>query len=177
MLLNYIVGLLAFGCIDIVVALANTPFHTSGRWILDSTNSRYKFRCVNWPGHLEVNIPEGLASQTPETIAKWIKRNNFNCVRLTYSIDMALDHKVLVSESFQRASGAARDPTALMKVYNAAVTINPWMANSTRIDAFAKVIQALDAQEIAVVLDNHVSVSIPIAKHFDGFQIRKADSH
>lgn len=164
MLLKYISGLLAIGFIDVVVALANTPFHTSDRWILDSTNSRYKFRCVNWPGHLEVNIPEGLASQTPESIAVWIKRNNFNCVRMTYSIEMALDQNVPVKESFQKASGAAHDAGALMKVYDAAVTINPWIANSTRIGAFAKVIQALDAQEIAVVLDNHVSVRIELGQ-------------
>lgn len=124
---------------------------------MDSTNSRYKFRCVNWPGHLEVGVPEGLASKTPETIAAWISRNGFNCVRLTYSIDMALNQNVLVSDSFQQASRVANDPSALINIYNTALTINPWLENSTRIDAFSRVLQALDAQKIAVIMDNHVS--------------------
>lgn len=67
----------------IVQSTLAVVLHTSGRWILNASNQRVKLRCVNWAGHMEVNIPEGLQHQPVATIAQWVASNGFNCVRLT----------------------------------------------------------------------------------------------
>ena len=157
-----------FALFGSVVSLANVPFHTSGRWVLDSTGARYKLRCVNWAGHLEPSIPEGLAQQPVDTIASWISSNGFNCVRLTYSIDTALNQDVAVSDSFTQASSAANDPSALQAQYTQATTKNPFLTSATRISTYATVLEALDAQNIAVILDNHVSKAQWCCNYTDG---------
>jgi endoglucanase len=133
-------------------------FHTESRWIVDENGERYKLRCVNWGGHLETNTPEGLQHQTPDYIASWIAKNGFNCVRLTYSIDMALNQTVLVEDSFNEAgavSGVGED--AMQKLYQQALQKNSFLNGATRIDAFSAVISALADHNINVILDNHVS--------------------
>ena len=86
------------------------PLRSSSRWILDANNQRIKFRCVNWAGHQEANVPEGLDKQPIPTIVDWIKSQGFNCVRLTYSIDHALNPSLALSDSFVRAAAAANVP-------------------------------------------------------------------
>lgn len=42
-------------------ALAQTvPLKTQTGWILDADDTRVSFRCINWTGHGEANIPGGL---------------------------------------------------------------------------------------------------------------------
>lgn len=107
---------------------------------------------------MEVNIPEGLQHQSASTIATWIASNGFNCVRLTYSIDLALNPNYKVSDSFTRAASPAGVTTATMQsLYNSAVSKNSWLSSSTTLGAFAKVIDELGARGIMVVLDNHIS--------------------
>jgi endoglucanase len=107
-------------------------------------------------GHLEVNIPEGLQYQTPSYIASWLARNSFNCVRLTYSIDLALDPNVSVQTSFANAA-TKTGASGLNGLYSTAASKNPWLASSTTLGAFTQVIQALAAQNILVILDNQMS--------------------
>ncbi|KAF2189384.1 glycoside hydrolase family 5 protein [Zopfia rhizophila CBS 207.26] len=135
-----------------------TVLHTSSRWILNEQNQRVKLRCVNWAGHMEVNIPEGLQHQPVGTIANWIASNGFNCVRLTYSADLALNPNHKVSDSFTRAASPAGVSTSTMQdLYNSAVSKNSWLASSTTLGSFAKVIDELGSRGIMVVLDNHIS--------------------
>lgn len=133
-------------------------YHTSSRWILDSNNQRFKLRCVNWGGHLEANIPEGLQHKPVDYIASWIANAGFNCVRLTYSIDMALSPNTLVSTSFTNAGvtsgvGAA----AMQSVYTNAVAQNPFLSTATTLSTFGAVISSLGSHNVKVILDNHVS--------------------
>ncbi|OAA58066.1 glycoside hydrolase family 5 protein [Niveomyces insectorum RCEF 264] len=136
------------------------PLHTSSRWILDATDTRVKFRCVNWAGHLEVNLPEGLHKQSIATLADWVQAQGFNCVRLTYSIDHALHPDVSVADAFRNAAAAAGVPPANMTaLYEAAVAHNPFLgdpATTTR-DVFGAVVDALWARGVMTLLDNHVS--------------------
>ncbi len=81
-------------------AAPQLPLSTTSRWIVDATGARVKLRCVNWAGHMEANIPEGLHKQPIEHIADVIRDQGFNCVRLTYSIDHALAPDVRVADSF-----------------------------------------------------------------------------
>ncbi|KAI0793751.1 glycosyl hydrolase family 5 protein/cellulase [Fomes fomentarius] len=131
--------------------------HTSGRWILDSSNNRVKLRCANWAGHMETNIPEGLQHQSAAYIANWLSSNGFNCVRLTYSIDMALNPNQRVSDSFTAAASSGASASALQSLYNSVVSKNSWISNATTQSTYARVIDELRNKNVMVVLDNHIS--------------------
>ncbi|CAK7265597.1 hypothetical protein SEPCBS57363_001664 [Sporothrix epigloea] len=143
-----------------VAAQIAIPLHSSSRWILDANNDRVKLRCVNWAGHMEVNLPEGLHKQPISTLADWIKGQGFNCVRLTYSIDHALNPHTLVSDAFANAAAATGVPLANMTaMYQAAVLANPFMgyASTTTWDVYGAVVDALWDRGVMTLLDNHVS--------------------
>ena len=147
------------------------PLSASSRWIVDKNGDRFKLRCVNWAGHLEPGIPEGLSKQPVDKIASWIASNGFNCVRLTYSVDMALSPDVSVSDSFEQAansSGTNTDPNALQAQYQAAVEQNPFLSNATRLSAFDTVISTLNSHSLSVILDNHVSKAQWCCNYTDG---------
>jgi hypothetical protein len=134
------------------------PLHTSSRWILDSSNKRFKLKCINWAGHMEANIPEGLQHQPIEAISKLIADSGFNCVRLTFSIDMALNQGASVSESFgSLAERTGADAAAVEGLWNSVKEKNAWIADASVSDTFGNVIDALGARGIRVILDNHVS--------------------
>lgn len=135
------------------------PFRSSSRWILDANNQRFKFRCVNWAGHMEANIPEGLQHQSVDYIVDWIDQQGFNCVRLTYSTDHALNPNTTVSASFTSAASAAGVPAADMAaLYSQVIAHNPWITPSTTTrDVFGAVVDKLFARGIVTILDNHVS--------------------
>ncbi|KAL7626343.1 hypothetical protein AAE478_003115 [Parahypoxylon ruwenzoriense] len=134
------------------------PLSTSSRWILDASGQRVKLRCVNWAGHQEANLPEGLDKQSVEHIADLIAGQGFNCVRLTYSIDHALNPDVPVAESFSNAAGAARVSAAdLNGIYEQVAQKNPFVGSATTRGVFESVIKALWDRGVMTILDNHVS--------------------
>ncbi|KAK4167669.1 glycoside hydrolase [Cladorrhinum sp. PSN259] len=135
------------------------PLHASSRWILDANNNRVKLRCINWAGHMETNIPEGLSHQPVDTIVDWIASQGFNCVRLTYSTDMALTgNTTTVQSSFQHASTSWSRP-ALYSLYSDGIQAkNPWITTqTTTLSVFATVIDKLYSRNVLTILDNHVS--------------------
>jgi endoglucanase len=151
-LLPVLVGLVT------VAAQPAVPLHTDSRWILDANNRRVKMRCVNWAGHMEAHIPEGLHKQSVEWLADWIARQGFNCVRLTYATDHALNPGLKVSDAFVAAAAAAgADINAMTGLYAAAVQKNPWLSGATTRDVFGKIVDALWAKGVMTILDNHVS--------------------
>ena len=134
------------------------PLSSSSRWILGTDGQRVKLRCINWAGHLEANVPEGLHKQPIDYVADWIAKQGFNCVRLTYSIDMALNPTLKVSDSFKAAAGVTGVAEAdMMSLYDKAVEKNPFLKDASVLDAFDQVQSALWDQGIMTVLDNHVS--------------------
>ncbi|KAK4106907.1 glycoside hydrolase family 5 protein [Parathielavia hyrcaniae] len=135
------------------------PLHSSSRWILDADNNRVKLRCVNWAGHMETNVPEGLQHQSIDFIVDWIAAQNFTCVRLTYSTDHALNPDLPVAASFAAAARDAGVPAADMTaLYSRVVARNPWItpATTTR-DVYAAAVDKLFARGVLTLLDNHVS--------------------
>lgn len=135
------------------------PLSSTSRWIVDSTNKRVKLRCVNWAGHMETNIPEGLHRQPMDYIVDWIAAQGFNCVRLTYSTDLALNPGVPVSASFAAASREWSRP-ALADLFTSGVAVhNPWIVpdKTTTLDVFGAAIDKLFAKGVMTILDNHVS--------------------
>lgn len=138
------------------------PLSTSGRWILDADGARVKLRCVNWAGHMEAHVPEGLHRQSVDTIAQFIADAGFNCVRLTYSIDWALHPDETVADAFANAanlSGTPEHQANLTGFYADAVALNPFLADpaTTVRDVYGEVVDRLWARGVMTVLDNHVS--------------------
>ncbi|KAI1327873.1 glycoside hydrolase family 5 protein [Xylariaceae sp. FL0255] len=135
------------------------PLSTSSRWILDSNGDRVKLTCANWAGHLEANTPEGLNKQPVATIAEFIASQGFNCVRLTYSIDYALNPTLSMEDSFTQVapSNTPVNASTWTGIYNDIVSVNPWAATATLQDAYSEVISSLWANGVMTILDNHVS--------------------
>lgn len=94
------------------------PLSTSSRWIIDENScNRIKLKCVNWPGHLNVMIPERLHKKPIKSIVYDISNTmGFNCVRLTWATYMYTRYSNLtVSEPLDQwdltvASGGSRKP-------------------------------------------------------------------
>ncbi|OTB00118.1 glycoside hydrolase family 5 protein [Hypoxylon sp. CI-4A] len=142
----------------LVSAQVNLPLSTNSRWIVDADGNRVKLRCVNWAGHQEVNLPEGLNKQSIDYIADFISQQGFNCVRLTYSIDHALNPDVLVSDSFTAAAGAANvSADDMSTIYSQVADKNPDLNGATTRGVFEAVIAALWKRNVMTILDNHVS--------------------
>ncbi|KAI1378184.1 glycoside hydrolase family 5 protein [Hypoxylon crocopeplum] len=140
------------------VSAQKLPLSTSSRWILDADGQRVKLRCINWAGHQETNMPEGLNKQSIDYIADFIAQQGFNCVRLTYSIDHALNPDVLVSDSFTAAAGAANvSATDMNGMYTQVTEKNPFVSGATVRSVFESVIAALWKRGVMTILDNHVS--------------------
>ncbi|KAI0128810.1 glycoside hydrolase family 5 protein [Xylariales sp. AK1849] len=134
------------------------PLKSESRWILDDTGERVKLRCINWAGHAETNTPEGLNKQPIDYITSFIKDQGYNCVRLTYSIDHALNPDAKVEDSFTAAAGASGLPVeTLSDMYSQVVEKNPFTQNATTQDVFSAVIKSLWDRQIMTILDNHVS--------------------
>ncbi|TQN73613.1 Glycosyl hydrolase 5 family protein [Colletotrichum shisoi] len=151
-------GLLLF--LPVLAQKPQLPLFSTSRWITDSSNKRVKLRCINWAGHMEVNLPEGLHKQSVEYIADWIKQEGFNCVRLTFSTDHALNPGIKIRDSFVNGAKAAGVSEAdLLRLYDIALVRNPFLAdpNVTQRDVFSRIIDILWDRGVMTVLDNHVS--------------------
>ena len=143
---------------SLLISIVNGQvLHTSSRWILNSNNERIKLRCINWAGHGEVNVPEGLHAQSLNTITSWIANAGFNCVRLTYSIDMALNPNQKVSDSFTAAASSTGAGSKLTALYTTAASKNPFLSSGTTLGAYSEIIKSLGNHGIMVILDNHNS--------------------
>ena len=178
-------ALLGTALLPAAVGAVELPLSTSSRWIVDATGERVKLRCVNWAGHMEVNIPEGLHKQPVESIADKIRDLGFNCVRLTFSIDHALNPDISLADSFSAAAEATgvnlddllarvaeKNPfgTATAAAgdgtVNANVNATDVAATVTTRDVFSAVISALWDRGIMTILDNHVSKASWCCKSF-----------
>ncbi|KAJ0118299.1 cellulase family protein [Diaporthe amygdali] len=151
--------LLAFlALVNSAFAAPNVPLSTSSRWIVDAGGERVKLRCVNWAGHMETHLPEGLHKQSISYLADWIAGQGFNCVRLTYSIDWALNPTLPVADAFtQAATAAGVSADSMTSFYSEALAKNPFLQNATTQDVFGEVIDQLWARGVMTILDNHLS--------------------
>ena len=85
------------------------PLATDGRWIVDSAGHRVKLASVNWYGAEEADfIPGGLNCQSVAAIAKQIRDDGFNSVRLPWSNAMLEEDPRMCSASTSSTSRASR---------------------------------------------------------------------
>lgn len=128
------------------------PLSTNKRWIVDdATGKRVKLACVNWPGHLEPMVPEGLNKKPLKEIVSQIRETGFNCVRLTYATYTFTRHADdRVGDTFESLD--------IPEVTSKISTYNPSILNMTHVQAYDAVIDELGAQGLLVDLDNHVGM-------------------
>jgi hypothetical protein len=103
-------------------AWPNGPFHTEGEKILDNSGNSVKYAGVNWPGHGEVMVPEGLQYQSISKIVSDMKSIGMNVIRLTYAIEM-IDQiyendgdDVSLETAFTEGLGSTNGTTVLNRV-------------------------------------------------------------
>ncbi|XP_024358577.1 glycosyl hydrolase 5 family protein [Physcomitrium patens] len=141
-----------------VVAIAGAtrnprpPLSTFSRWVVDRFGVRVKFSCVNWAGHLEAGIPEGLSRNTARGIATLIRVNGFNCVRLTYSTWLWTNDsygELTVAQNFNNLN--------LTSTGLAIAALNPDLYLLTLRQVHRRMVNILTAHDLMVILDNHVS--------------------
>ncbi|PWA81786.1 ricin B, lectin domain, Glycoside hydrolase [Artemisia annua] len=138
------------------------PLSTKSRWVVnDLTGERVKFKCVNWPAHLEPMLAEGLDKRPLSLIAKHVGLLGFNCVRLSYATHMftRYSNKTVV-QSFRDLK--------LTNAINGLQMNNPQVLNLTLVDALSKVIDVIVSYGVMVVLDNHISRPMWCCSNDDG---------
>ncbi|WZY75002.1 hypothetical protein YC2023_021386 [Brassica napus] len=129
------------------------PLSTNTRWIVDEKGQRVKLACVNWPAHLQPAVAEGLSKQPLDSISKKIVSMGFNCVRLTWPLDLmtndTLALKITVKQSFES-----------LNLFDDALGIqthNPKILNLPIFNAFQEVVSNLGQNGLMVILDNHLT--------------------
>ncbi|XP_010437048.1 PREDICTED: uncharacterized protein LOC104720858 isoform X2 [Camelina sativa] len=133
--------------------ITSYPLSTKSRWIVDEKGQRVKLACVNWPAHLQPTVAEGLSKQPLDSISKKIVSMGFNCVRLTWPLDLmtndTLALKVTVKQSFESLK--------LFEDVLGIQTHNPKILNLPLLNAFQEVVSNLGQNGVMVILDNHLT--------------------
>ena len=112
---------------------------------------------MNWYGAEEMeDVPAGLERADIRDIARQIRENGFNTVRLPWSNEMV-----------------ALDPV----VANEVVIANPSLQGKTALQVFDAVIDALAYEGLVVILDNHVSDADWCCSETDGNGLWYTASH
>ncbi|CAE8610416.1 unnamed protein product [Polarella glacialis] len=122
-----------------LVPLSALPLRTRGRDIISLvTGQPVTLACVNWYGaHLKQLVNNGLNVRPLSEIAATISKLRFNCVRLSFSLDMV---------------SAARVPDAA-----AVLAGNPKLQNLSALEVFDATVRGLTDAGLLVILNNHVS--------------------
>ena len=132
----------------------NFPLSTRGSQIIDASSPAKVIRwvCVNYVASLETLLPEGLSHLTPDQLAATITGLGFNCVRLTWSVEMLQKgHMNAVGPGSAFAKYASETAQADI------IRVNPWIAQATVLQCLERVIDALARQDLMIIADNHVS--------------------
>ncbi|KAK7960923.1 glycoside hydrolase family 5 protein [Apiospora saccharicola] len=139
----------------------NGPFVTSDRWVTDASGNVVTYAGVNWPGHVDTMLPEGLQYQSVSSIVSKIKSLGMNAVRLTYAIEMVDqivangNRDIPIAKAFIDALGQENGTAVLQQVLRNHQGL--FDENTTRLQVFDAVAAECAKQQIYVHLDNHVS--------------------
>ncbi|KAG2701868.1 hypothetical protein I3760_06G064500 [Carya illinoinensis] len=132
--------------------VAALPLYTDSRWIVDEDGQRVKLACVNWASHMETVVAEGLSKQPMDAISKRVKSMGFNCVRLTWPLFLATNDSLAsltVRQSFQ-SLGLSESVVGIQ-------ANNPSIVDLSLLQTFQTVVSSLGANNVMVILDNHIS--------------------
>jgi endoglucanase len=124
------------------------PLRISGKVIVDAHGQRVRLKAFNWYGAESPDgVVGGLAYQSLATIVRELRGWGFNAVRLLWSNQIVETNPV---------------------VNRQALTANPDLAGLRALDIFDRVVSTLAANQIMVILDNHVSDAIWCCSDTDG---------
>jgi endoglucanase len=113
------------------------PLRTAGRWIVDSAGKRFKLAGVNWYGADQADfVVGGLDRASLAAIASSIRSMGFNSVRIPWSNEMVETNP---------------------RVGLAHLGANPALSGKRALEVLDAVIEALAAEGLVVILDNHIS--------------------
>jgi hypothetical protein len=113
------------------------PLSTASSMLIDANGARVTYAGVNWPGHLDAMIPEGLQYRSAEQIIRSIKDLGMNVVRLTYAtemIDELLAGRSDVKAGLVRALGQANGS----EIWRRIADRNHWPDKMTRFQVVFK---------------------------------------
>lgn len=72
------------------------PLSTQRAMIVDASGKRVKLCCVNWSGaHMCRHCVDGLECRRLQDLCREVRQFGFNCIRLTYSLQMYYDNPVI----------------------------------------------------------------------------------
>lgn len=118
-------------------SLFQPPLHTSGRYILDANDCRFKLLSVNWYGGSDkLFVPGGLDVRARIDIAQLICSLGFNSVRMPYSDEMIVRNPIIAP---------------------ALLAANPDLIGMRALDVFAAVVAACTNSGLAVIINNHIT--------------------
>jgi hypothetical protein len=148
------------GLLGLAEAFPNLPFTTDGPNMVDSAGNVIKVAGTNWPGHNDAMIPEGLQYKSIKEVVDDVKSLGMNVIRLTYAIEMI--DQIYSNDgndvTLQQALNDAVGETLAAEVLEQILGNNPqFTAETKRLEIFDAVVEELNAQEIYVNLDNHIS--------------------
>lgn len=157
-----------FFCVKAIVATQHyspwsLPLQTEGAFIVDQERQPVHLRCINWPAHMEVMLPEGLQHRSLTDIVSQLYQDRFNCVRLTFAVQMMEEHPTAAIEGFLHLHEELKE-----KVLPSLLHHNPWVQGLNRLEVFDRVIDEIGRQGLLVILDNHVSKAMWCCSHGDG---------
>ncbi|KAF8061154.1 Glycosyl hydrolase 5 family protein [Scenedesmus sp. PABB004] len=154
---------------SVVCGKYHMPLRTRDRWVIDAIGQRVYFSGVNWPGHMEALVPEGLQHARLADIVAKIAGAKMNLVRLTYSIDGALRGNSTTLRQAMLAAGEAGGWSGAAQGYVERVeALNPDLVDATLDQVFGAVIDALAEAGVMTLLDNHVSTAKWCCDNGDG---------
>jgi len=121
-----------------LVPPSDLPLRTDSRWIVNQHGVRVKWACVNWAGAAQKDgVVAGLQYQPAARIVELIVEMGFNCVRLPWSVELALQPRVV------------REPSLL--------AANPSLFGRTNLEILDAVVAACAEARVMVIIDNHMS--------------------
>ena len=133
-------------CITLPISVAHDQ-------VVDKNGKVFQFRCVNWVGHMEPNLPEGLQHQPLSYIVNTIASSDtYNCVRLNYDVELFDKTTITARESLQTSLGGT-----LASHIGPFEQHNPELIDLPLPEVFQAVAEALSSRGLLVLMSNHVS--------------------
>ena len=134
---------------DYRVSADQLPLFVDGRYVVDSQGSRVKLGCVNWYGAEEKDfVVGGLQWQSISTISALIAEYGFNCIRLPFSLELVDTNPIITNDTIIK-----KEPT---------------LYNKRALDILDAVIDELTANNLMIILDNHMSDANWCCSNSDG---------
>ena len=157
----------------VLLAIAAVIFPSSGvklplsvmkDQVVDGDGSVFQFRCVNWAGHMERNLPEGLQHQPLQNIVDTIASSGaVNCMRLNYAVELFSKRDTTARQSLRTSlNGSLAPHIAPFEEHN------PGLIDLPLPEVFKAVVDALASRNLLVLVSNHVSKAGWCCSFMDG---------